>query len=151
MATIYPVMSQLAVTDRVRLRVVYRKTVTHFAIAALPIGLIVVLAAPHLIALAFGESYRAAGGPLRYLVVATVCLYLALAGGNLLISIGRERDSLIALGAGAAANIGLNLVMIPWRGIEGAAMATAVSFLIVLVITAAAVERHLAPAQAAAA
>ncbi len=65
MATLYPIMSQLALTDRVRLRVVYRKTVAHFALAALPIGLLITLAAPHITALAFGEDYRAAGEPLR--------------------------------------------------------------------------------------
>lgn len=148
MATLYPIMSQLAATDRNRLRDVYRRTVTHFAAAALPIGLLVTFLAPHLTALAFGEDYRAAGVPLRYLVWATVCLYIALTGGNLLISIGRERDSVIALALGAAANIGLNLFFIPWRGIEGAAMATAISFFIVLVVTVTAVERHLRDAPA---
>lgn len=143
MATVYPIMSRLATEDRARLRQVYYKTVAHFAAVALPLGIVIMAIAPHLTALAFGEPYRAAGAPLRYLVWATVCLYLALAGGNLLISIGRERDSVIALGIGAAANVALNLVLIPMRGTEGAAIATVISFLIVLIVTAAAVERHL--------
>lgn len=148
MATIYPIMSRLATGDRARLRQVYAKTVAHFAAVALPLGIVITAIAPHLTALAFGEPYRAAGAPLRYLVWATVCLYLALAGGNLLISIGRERDSVIALGIGAAVNVALNLVLIPWRGTEGAAMATVASFFIVLIVTAAAVERHFrAPVQ----
>lgn len=151
MATIYPIMSQLAAADPARLRAVYRKTVVHLAAIGLPLGVVVTIAAPHLLAFLFGEPYREAGGALRYLVWATVGLYVALAGGNVLISIGRPRASLAALVVGAGANVGLNLVLIPSRGIEGAAMATAISFALVLVITLLAVEHHLrAPAPASA-
>lgn len=151
MATLYPIMSQLAAADRARLRAVYRKTVVHLAALGLPLGLIVTAAAPHLLAFLFGEPYREAGGALRYLVWATVGLYIALAGGNVLISIGRPRASLAALIVGAGANVWLNLVLIPSRGIEGAAMATAISFALVLVITLLAVEHYLrAPAPVAA-
>lgn len=143
MATLYPIMSQLATADPARLRDVYRKTVAHFAVAGVPLGVVMTIAAPHVLALLFGEQYRAAGGALRYLVWSTVCLYLALAGGNLLLSVGRERDSLLALGFGAVANVALNFMLIPTRGIEGAAIATAVSFAIVLIITSVAVERYL--------
>ena len=151
MATIYPIMSQLASADRDRLRHVYRRTFSHFAAIGLPIGLLMTAIAPQLTAWLFGEEYRDAGRALRFLVWSTVCLYLALAGGNLLISIGRARDNLIALCAGAFANISLNLLLIPTYGIAGAAFATAVSFFIVLVITVVAVERVLrAPEPAAA-
>jgi len=143
MATLYPIMSQLATADPVRLRDVYRKTVAHFAAVGVPLGVVMTIAAPHVLALLFGEPYRAAGGALRHLVWSTVCLYLALAGGNLLLSVGRERDSLLALGFGAVVNVALNFMLIPARGIEGAAIATAVSFAIVLIITSVAVERYL--------
>jgi O-antigen/teichoic acid export membrane protein len=143
MAALYPIMSQLASADPARLRDVYRKTVAHFAVLGVPLGVVTTIAAPHVLALLFGEEYRAAGGALRYLVWSTVCLYLALAGGNLLLSVGRERDSLLALSFGAVVNVALNFMLIPTRGIEGAAIATAVSFAIVLVITSVAVERYL--------
>lgn len=147
MATLYPIMSRLATADRDRLREVYRRTFAHFAAAGIPIGLAMTAVAPYLTAWLFGEEYRAAGNALRFLIWSTVCLYLALAGGNLLISVGRARENLLALAAGAAVNIGLNVVLIPRFGIAGAAFATAVSFLIVLLITVIAVERVLrAPA-----
>ena len=141
MATLYPIMSQLATADRARLREVYRRTFAHFAAAGIPIGLFMSAIAPYLTAWLFGEEYRAAGSALRFLVWSTVCLYLALAGGNLLISVGRARDNLLALAVGATANVGLNLMLIPRYGIVGAAFATAISFLIVLIITVVAVER----------
>ena len=75
-------------------------------------------------------------------MAAGAILYLALTGGNLLISVGRSRDNFLALVLGAAVNIGLNLVLIPARGVEGAAIATAISVALVLVVTMVAVERH---------
>jgi len=142
MATLYPVMSRLAAEDPARLRDVYRKSVAHLAAIGLPLGIVVSIAAPYLMALVFGEQYRMAGNALRYLIWSTTFLYLALTGGNLLISVGRSRDNFVALVLGAAVNIGLNLWLIPARGVEGAAIATAISVALVLIVTMVAVERH---------
>ena len=142
MSTLYPIMSRLAVDDVPRLRDVYVRALWRFAAVGLALGVLVAVIAPWLLATVFGEPYRAAAPALRWLVVATVCLYLAMTGGNLLIASGRAKDNVVALAAGAAVNAALNLMLIPTRGIEGAAIATAVSFAIVLVITIVAVERH---------
>jgi len=141
MGTLYPVMSRLAVEDTARLRQVYQRALARFAGIGVALGAVVIAVSPWLLALVFGDSFRAAAPALRWLVVSTVCLYLALTGGNLLIAVGRARDNVLALGAGAAANIWLNIVLIPSRGIEGAAMATAASFAIVLGVTLVAVEK----------
>jgi O-antigen/teichoic acid export membrane protein len=149
MATLYPIMSRLAVEDVARLREVYVRAIWRFAAIGVILGAAVAIAAPALLASVFGEPYRAAAPALRWLVCATGCLYLAMTGGNLLIASGRARDNAVALAAGAAANAGLNVVLIPSRGIEGAALATAASFAIVLAITLVAVERHFARGLAA--
>lgn len=142
MVTLFPIMSRLAAADPARLRDVYRKAVARLVLLGLPLGTAVTLTAPRLLALVFGDEYSVAGGALQFLVWSTVCLYVALVGGNLLISVGRERDSLLALVAGAAVNVGLNFLLIPRRGIEGAAIATAVSFAVILILTLTAVERY---------
>lgn len=142
MSTLYPIMSRLAVDDRLRLRQVYTRALWRFAAIGIILAALVAAVAPWLLATVFGEPYRAAAPALRWLVVASICLYLAMTGGNLLIASGRATDNVIALAAGAAANVGLNFLLIPTRGIAGAALATAVSFAIVLVITIVAVERH---------
>jgi len=142
MATVYPVMSRLTVDDGVQLRRVYRGVFWRFAIMGAVLGLAVVLVAPWLLATGFGEPFRAGAAALRWLVVATCCLYLALAGGNLLIAVGRPRDNALALGVGVVLNIGLNFVLIPIYGVAGAAMATAASFGAVMIVTLIAVERY---------
>ncbi len=142
MSTLYPIMSRLAVDDMPRLREVYVRALWRFAALGVVLGVVIAALAPWLLATLFGEPYRAAAPALRWLVVSTVCLYLAMTGGNLLIASGRVKDNVVALSAGAVANAALNFVLIPTRGIEGAALATAVSFAIVLVVTIVAVERH---------
>lgn len=144
MGTLYPVMSRLAADDLPRLRDVYRKTLLRLAGIGLVAGAAVALVAGPLLAVVFGEPYRAAAPALRWLIVSTGCLYLALTGANLLIAVSRAGDNVKAMGAGAVVNIGLNFVLIPSRGIEGAAMATAASLAIVLGITLVCVERHFA-------
>lgn len=144
MATLYPVMSRLAVEDASRLRRVYRNAFWRFAAIGLVLGAAVVAVAPWLMATAFGEPFRAGAVALRWLVLATGCLYLAMTGGNLLIAVGRARDNAVALALGSAVNIALNAVLIPSRGIEGAAVATAASMAIILVVTLVSVERHFA-------
>jgi O-antigen/teichoic acid export membrane protein len=43
--------------------------------------------------------------------------------GTLLVMMGRERDAIVAIGAGALANIALTLTLAPRWGAEGAAVA----------------------------
>ena len=142
MGTLYPVMSMLAVSDTARLRHVYRRALWRLGLLAVPLALVTGWLAPWLLATLFGETYRASAPALRYLVWSTACLYLAMLGGNLLNSVRRTRDNVAALASGAVLNIGLNAMLIPTRGIEGAAMATAASYALVLVITLIAVERQ---------
>ena len=144
MTTLYPIMSRLAIDDVPRLREIYLRALWRFAAVGVLVGVAIWILAPWLLSTVFGEPYRAAAPALRWLVLATVCLYLALTGGNLLIASGRASNNVVALAAGAVANVSLNLVLIPARGVEGAALATAISFAIVLVITIAAVERYFA-------
>ncbi|MDQ3069294.1 MAG: flippase [Acidobacteriota bacterium] len=144
MGTLYPVMARLAIDDVPRLRHTYLRALGFFAVIALPLGFAAGAAGPWFMATVFSEPYRAAGPALQYLVWATACLYLALTGGNLLMAVRRERWSVVALTVGAVVNIALNFLWIPTRGIEGAAMATAASFAVVLVLTLLFVELHFA-------
>jgi O-antigen/teichoic acid export membrane protein len=77
---------------------------------------------------AFGPEY--AGGYLALVVLATGQLLNAAAGsvGALLNMTGHARDTVAGLLAGAILNATLNLVLIPLYGIEGAAYATAITF-----------------------
>lgn len=143
MGSIYPLMSRYAAEDPRRLERVYSRTLWLLGAVAVPLGLGITFMAPFIVRLLFGAAFAESAAILAVLVWATVFLYPAVTGGNLLISLQRERISAWLLLAGAALNIGLNLVLIPRHGPLGAAIATAASFFTILVGTLVAARRAL--------
>ena len=143
MGTLYPVMSRYAREEPQRLRSLYKKSVLGLGAVAIPMGIIVTLFSPLIVRLLFGIQFKAAERGLAILVWATVFLYLAITGGTLLISIGKERVSLVLTFLGAGLNIALNFVLIPTKGFVGGALATAATYLFILIGICAASYRAL--------
>ncbi len=143
MGTIYPLMSQYAGEDLGRLRVLYKRSVFYLGLVALPMGLGITLLAPVIIRLLFGAQFFGAGRGLMVLVWSTVFLYLALSGGNLLISMAKENVNLLILALGVVVNIGLNVLWIPIMGFVGAALSTVITYSIIFVGTTIAVRHYL--------
>lgn len=141
MATVYPLMSLYAVEDPGRLRTLYRKSVLLLGLAGVPLGIAVTVTAPLIVRIIFGTQFASAAPVLTVLVWATVFLYLAISGGNLLISMGRERLNLAILAAGAVVNVTLSVYLIPPWGALGAAWATVATFLVILLATVGAAWR----------
>jgi O-antigen/teichoic acid export membrane protein len=81
----------------------------------------------------FGSEFLETVPALRVLVWSTVAMYLAITSGNLLISMGRERINLLLNFCGAVLNVALNFWFIPAWGFVGAAWATTITFVFVLV------------------
>jgi O-antigen/teichoic acid export membrane protein len=143
MGTIYPLMSRYASEDMDRLRSLYKKSFFYLCALALPMGIGVTFFAPLIVRLLYGAEFWAADRGLRVLVWSTVFLYPALPGANFLISMGKTKVNLLILVLAALTNIGLNLLWIPTLGFVGAALSTAITFLIILVGTTIAVWVYL--------
>ncbi len=62
--------------------------------------------------------------------------------GMLLIMTGHERVASVAVGVGAAANIGLNLLLVPRWGMDGAAVANVSSLVILNLLATIALHRR---------
>jgi O-antigen/teichoic acid export membrane protein len=137
MGTIYPVMSRYASEDLGQLRVLYKKCVAYLGLVALPMGIGITLLAPWIVRVLFGDKFVDSSQGLRVLVWSSVFLYLALSGGNLLISLGKEKVNLAINALGAMLNVGLNLVLIPSLGFVGAALSTAGTYLFILIAISA--------------
>lgn len=133
MSTVYPLMVQYAARDRRALRALYGKCLLGFMAIGVPIGIGVTVCAPAIVGFLFGAAYADAVPALRVLVWSTVFLYVAITGGNLLIAVGRETVNLGANIVGAAANVILNLLLIPRLGLVGAALATTIGYFLILV------------------
>jgi len=135
MITLYPIMARAALDDVPGLRVLYHRTVGAFAALALVIVAAIHWLGPWLLGRLFGREFEAADPGLQALVWSTAFLFVAIAGGHLLISAGWERVSLAAWIAGTGLNIGLNLLWIPRWGLVGAALATVCTYAVILAVT----------------
>ncbi|MEI7780329.1 MAG: oligosaccharide flippase family protein [Planctomycetota bacterium] len=111
---------------------------------AVGVYLLFAVAGRPLITALFGPEYQGAYVPL--LILGAGQLVNAAAGpvGLLLTMTGHEQETLKGVAAAAIANIVLNLMLIPWFGIHGAATAAALSLVIWNVLLWRSVRRHLA-------
>ena len=139
-ATLYPLMARQALEDPRALRALYRRGLLTLAGLAIAMAVAMTLLGTPIVRFVFGDQFGDAVRGLRILVWASACLYVALPGGFVLISLGRVRMNLLTMAAGAGTNIALNLVLIPRFGYVGAAAATVAAFAVILVTTLAAVE-----------
>lgn len=84
--------------------------------------------AEHFINLLLGAQYTSAAGVLRIHVWAGVFVFSGVASGKWLVAENLQHYSFYRTLAGAAVNVMLNLILIPLMGINGAALATVVSY-----------------------
>lgn len=88
-----------------------------------PLAVVGLMLSPYLIPAALGPEYRAAVGPTRILLVASVLTSVLLAV-NPAMAVRRRGLFLTASATALAVNVGANLVLIPRLGANGAALAT---------------------------
>ncbi len=103
----------------------------YFALMAwigLSVGFFFALSGSYIVNLLFGSRYEGSVGALRVLVWSGIGVCLRAAGDSWFISEGLERSILCREILGAGLNVLLNLLWIPAYGINGAALATLVSY-----------------------
>ncbi len=149
MGTLYPLMSYYAARDPSRLKSLYQKSFFSLACVGVAAALLVNFLSPLLIHLIFGKAFLAAVPSLAVLIWSTAFVYAAVCGGNLLISLGRERACLFINALAAVLNLFLNFHLIPRYGARGAAWATVATYGVILVCTTIAAQRALSPRRAA--
>jgi PST family polysaccharide transporter len=143
MATLYPLMSCYAEEDFPRLRSLYGKSLLGLGLLGLAAAAVVSLFSPFWIRTLFGKPYAGAAPILAVLVWSTACLYPAICGGNLLISVGRERANLVINSLAAVLSVSLNVWMIPRWGALGASWAALITYGFIFACTLLAVQDHL--------
>ncbi len=104
-------------------------TLRYFMLLAIPAVFGITAVATDLMRFLAGEQYLAAAG-----VVPLVVIGMFIDGATAMTAAGlqiQKRTSLmmVIMGAAAVFNISINLVLIPWFGISGAALATLLSYL----------------------
>lgn len=109
-------------------------------LASFPLALGLILFG-HWFLLVFGQEFTQGGMALAILSVGRLFSATMCAVGLLLVMTGHERQAAIGVGVGAALNVALNAALIPPLGIEGAAIATATSTVVLNLLLAVWVYR----------
>jgi len=96
-------------------------------VTALVLAVVISSLAPWLISLLFGQAYAGAATVLQLHVWGVVFVFLGVAGHKWLLAEHLQHLVLYRTLVGAGVNVGLNLLLIPCCGIEGAAVATLIT------------------------
>jgi O-antigen/teichoic acid export membrane protein len=115
--------------DMVRLQKTVAVGATACAAMALPVSLVMIFFGKYLLLL-FGAEFVDGTSALSILSVAHFFNAFAGVAGIALVMSGRERDAALGFTTGAVVNVVLNAVLIPRFGMEGAALATGASLVL---------------------
>lgn len=132
MITLMPELARQA-ADSQQFRRLLQQALNVMQLLAVPVLLLGVFA-EQLLTVIGGPGFRPAAGPLRLMLLALALAYLQTVLGHALVAQGRQRLALRVSIQVLVLNLVLNLALIPWLGILGAAIALVVSELASLVL-----------------
>lgn len=116
-------------------RKITRKALNFVFLAAVPMMLYFILFAREGIFLLSGENYVGSIIPMQWIMPTLLFIGLSnVLGIQILVPLGREKVVLWSIIAGAVTDVVLNVLLIPQFGASGAAAATSVAELVVLVV-----------------
>jgi O-antigen/teichoic acid export membrane protein len=134
-AALYPLMARYHYESPAKLALLHQKANQYVMALVLPIAAGVCLLAEPIIHLVFGAGFEPAVPALQWSIGALVFVFLNVPNARLLMVNNRQREASIITGISMAANVALNLWLIPLLGIVGAAVSRLVaSFLFFLCI-----------------
>lgn len=129
-ASFFPRLIKLHASAPERFKLRMQQLFDMLCIFAIAVALLVTLVAEPLISLLFGAEYLQSASILVIHVWGGVFIFMRALFSRWILIEGALMFSLITQGLGALANIGLNLLLIPPYGGEGAALATVLSYAI---------------------
>lgn len=132
-AAVYPVFSRLTTTSEPPVGFVYQRSLKLAIALTLPLAAGGLVLAGPLVQLLYGSSYEEAETALRLLTPAIALYPICYLTGYLLVSQDRQRVLTWVYGLVALENILANFVLIPWLSLNGAALGTSISQLLVAV------------------
>ncbi|MFH0819826.1 MAG: flippase [bacterium] len=126
-AALFPAMSSFYLTSPENLKKSFEKSFLYLSFIALPITFGTIALAPELIKTLYSEKYLEAILPLQLLIMAVIFIFLNYPIGSLLNACDRQKANTFNVGIAMAANIILNIILIPRFSYVGAAISGLVS------------------------
>ena len=128
----FPVFARLYKNSKTELNKLYTQVTRFLLIIGLPIAVGATLLAPQIIDALYGVGYANSALPLKILVWAELFVFIRYVASNMLNATDQQKNNLRVVAAGAAANIILNLMLIPGYAEVGASYATLTTELLML-------------------
>lgn len=141
---LYPAFSeQVGKKDREGMRLLFDRSMRIFAMTGIPLCVGVVFTGPLFIVLFFGDKYAPAGLTLSIFGGILWMWFISNVTGWALTALNRLRIVFIANAVAMLVNISANLILIPRLGYNGAAIATGLSEIVLVVIYCVVAQRTL--------
>jgi O-antigen/teichoic acid export membrane protein len=132
--TLFPLLVRAARHGHSELRALVQASARRAAVVGAVLAVGCVLLIPTVVPAVFGDDYQGTVGLLQVLIAALFLIGLSGLVNNSLVALGRERTFSQIMGMGLAVNLLANLVLLPTVGTVGAAIATVVTEVAILVV-----------------
>ena len=125
--SIFPSLSKFYVSSLESLKFAYKKSLKYISIAALPITIVLFFSGSNIIHFLYGTGYDKSVLVLQIIAITIFFRFVSFVNGITIISVDKQKQRLYFQGLTALINIVLNLILIPFYGYIGAAIATVVT------------------------
>lgn len=132
-SAVYPVFSRLSPTSEPRVGFVFERSVKLGIALTFPLAAGALVLAGPVVRVLYGHAYADSVTALRLLAPAIALYPLTYVAASFLVSQRRQRAMMIVFGLVATENILANFVLIPWLSLNGAALNTSISTVLVAV------------------
>lgn len=133
-AVIFPVMSKFFKENEKILTIIYEKSIKYLMLIMIPLSIATQIYATEIVQLIYGQEYYASAQILSILIW-TVCLLFIASPGNILLDSSHKEVTVTKIYAIVAVfNIILNFILIPKFSFIGAAIATVLSDILIVII-----------------
>jgi O-antigen/teichoic acid export membrane protein len=133
---IIPLSSEIYLKSKDLLVESVKKIQKYLLIVIIPLALVMAIFAPNIISLLFGKDYLGAVTALRILSVSAIFYSVAHVNSNLLLGIGKSTSNAKIMASGSIIALILNLILIPFYGVLGAAISVLIASLFIFVLSA---------------
>lgn len=133
-AVVYPVMSKMFKNDKKLLIITFEKSIKYLLLIIIPFAIATMIYSTDIVHLIYGHEYDAAASALSILIWTISLLFVNGVCNNLLNASYKEVTITKIYAIAAVFNVVLNLILIPYYSYNGAATATVMSDLLIMII-----------------
>ena len=133
-AVVYPVMSKMFKNDKKLLIITFEKSIKYLLLIIMPFAIAIMIYSTDIVHLIYGNEYDAASSALSILIWTISLLFVNGVCNNLLNASYKEVTITKIYAIAAVFNVVLNLILIPYYSYNGAATATVLSDLLIMII-----------------